>query len=300
MLALSDRTDRIRLRMGRGTADVITGERLRLAPDMYPWLVSDPDDQSEPIRRMRQKLDEFYATTNDYPAFETGSDNSVYYQAIEPYLRSTIDRRGRARVLELGTGRPTFGTHFAAIRDKIEYHVQDVTPKNRQALAGAADRVWIGDIADVRGEFDLIFSTFVFEHVSAPRPFLEGVRNLLAAGGTHFIFCPRYDQPGYLCPSLRYHGPGRQLGLKCFFAASRLLAMFDRRPRFWVNSDPAVFHRPFFRDADAVHIVSRGDVERWHRSNGFEVHRIALPATGWRAWILRRLLTLSLACTKTS
>jgi hypothetical protein len=30
------------------------------------------------------------------------------------------------------------------------------------------------------------------------------------------------------------------------------------------------------------------------------VHRIPLPSTGLRLWILRRLLTLSLACTKTS
>jgi hypothetical protein len=86
--------------------------------------------------------------------------------------------------------------------------------------------------------------------------------------------------------------------MMAFLAGSRLRARIDRRTRFWVNSDPAMFHANWYRDADAVHIVSRYDVERWHRAHGFEVERLWLGYAGWRQYIQRRLLTLALAARK--
>lgn len=265
---------------------------------MPKWLVSNPGNEHDAVQVMRRRLDEFYGTTSSYPVFQSSPDHSAFYRTLSPILDEIIKRRSKARVLELGAGRPTFPVWLGDRRSAVEYSAHDVTAQNRAYLESIADHVLIGDISSIQGEYDLVFSTFAFEHVSAPSPFLEHVRRLLAPRGTHVIICPRYDQPGYLCPSLRHHSFMGRAGLMLFFGASRCAAAIDGRPRFWVNTEPAVFSRPFFRDADAVHIVSRPDVERWHRANGFDVKRLSPVPVTWRQWIAFRLLTLSIACTK--
>jgi SAM-dependent methyltransferase len=266
---------------------------------MFPWLVRDPDDDVPAVRALRARLDEFYATTDAYPVFRETPDNSPYFRAMAPYLNGLLARTAdKVRVLELGAGRASFPSHFADLRGRIEFHAQDVTPQNRDYLAGVADRVIIGDLSGIDGEYDLIFSTYVFEHVATPGPFLGHVRRLLRPGGVHVVVCPRYDVPGYLCPSLRHRPLATRLGLHVKLAASRAAALLGGRPRFWVNTDPAVFHGPWYTDADAVHVVSQSDVARWHRRHGFKVRRLPLESSGVRAWVLRRFLTTSLACTK--
>jgi hypothetical protein len=96
---------------------------------------------------MRETLDAFYADTTSYSAFNSPPDNTEYYRAMEPYLREAMAKTGRVKVLELGTGRATFPVHFQALRDRIEYHVQDVTRKKEPLLRELADRVFIGDIS---------------------------------------------------------------------------------------------------------------------------------------------------------
>jgi len=83
-----------------------------------------------------------------------------------------------------------------------------------------------------------------------------------------------------------------------FLTASRMMSRLDRKARFWVNCDPSVFHGPWFRDSDAVHIVSRLDAEAWHRASGFEVRRLYPQCSGWRDRLLKRGLTMNLMCTK--
>jgi hypothetical protein len=59
-----------------------------------------------------------------------------------------------------------------------------------------------------------------------------------------------------------------------------------------------MFHGPWYCDADAVHLVSRYDVEEWHRQHGYRVHTLSLPCSTLREKIYHRLLTLNLACQK--
>src|ERR1700722_13210185 len=109
-------------------------------------LITNPPPVPPMVRQMREKLDAFYADTTSYSAFNAPSDNAEYYRMMEPYLRAAMDKAGRVKVLELGTGRATFPIHFKELRDRIEYHAQDVTPKNEPLLRELADRVFIGDV----------------------------------------------------------------------------------------------------------------------------------------------------------
>ncbi len=262
-------------------------------------LIRDPDDTTPVILELRRRLDEFYATTTTYQAFEEPVDQSGWFALFRPQMERLLASKPRIAVLELGAGRSLFGTFARDIRDRITYHAQDITPKNREHLLAQADHVHIGDLLQVEGMFDLIFHTFVLEHVSAPRPFLERIAARLLPGGYHIIICPRYDLPGYVCPSMRHLPRFSRVMNSISLSGSRLAAQLDRQCRFWVNADPAMLHLPWYRDADAVHLVSRFDVTQWHKDNGFTVNSLDGPPASRRPW-LHRMITLAVACRKTA
>ena len=262
------------------------------------YLVSNPRSSSAAVSEMRLKLDSFYATTTDYSAFEETPDQTVWFALVLPYMRDLIRNRSRIRVLEIGAGRSGFTHVLGEDRGCVEYHVQDVTATNSEYLQNVADRVWIGDLSDVNQTFDLIFHTFVFEHVATPSEFLEKVDSLLSPGGIHIVICPRYDVPGYICPSVRHLSGSQRMLHTLQLTASRMLARMDRRPRFLVNIEPAVFHVPWYRDSDAVHLVSRFDIERWHSSMGYKVERLRSRVGSLREWVFYRQLICMVACQK--
>lgn len=261
-------------------------------------LVRNPDDTTPKIVELRRRMDQFYSTTTTYLAFEEPVDQSGWFTLFQPHIERLLQANRQIKVLELGAGRSVFGNFAREFRGRMVYHVQDVTPKNREHLQAHADHVHIGDLREIDEKFDLIFHTFVLEHVSTPRPFLEQIKARLQPGGYHVVICPRYDLPGYVCPSMRHLGRPTRFMHGVFLAGSRLFARVDRQPRFWVNADPAMLHRPWYRDADAVHLVSRFDVEQWHRMNGFAVEPLD-GAGNPRPWLQRRI-TLAAAFRKSA
>ena len=270
-------------------------------------LVRNPTVRDVRIVELRRALDAFYGTVRGYDAFEEPGSNGEYHQLLLPSLRRFIEQvGGRVTVLEYGCGRTTFASFLdrEGLRSSVRFVAQDVTAQNEAHLRSVADDVIIGDVADVGGPVHLAFSTYVLEHVASPVEHLTTIARRLALGGKHAIFCPNYELPGYLCPSLR-HLPGLERVLaSAFLATSRVAAEIDRAPRFWVNVDPAVHHVAWYRDADAVHIVSRRELERWHRERGFTVKRLRFerPApnvAAWKRYFLRHAITTMLLLTKT-
>lgn len=263
------------------------------------FLVRNPQGGETLIAEMRHRLDEFYNTTTTYTAFMVTPDNSAYYRQLEPLIDQLLIRMPMVRVLELGSGRSVLADHLGGRRKRVHMTAQDITSSNETYLRERCDDVFIGDISRLNGPYDLILSVFAFEHVSAPGPWLANVDRLLSPGGWHVIFCPRYDAPGYVCPSLRHLPLARKLVVGAFLAKSRLAVIAGGPPAFWVNSDPAVFHTKWFRDADAVNLVSKWDTDGWHRSRGYGVRWLHLGSGGGlRGWILKRFLTISAAYQK--
>jgi SAM-dependent methyltransferase len=241
----------------------------------------------------------FYASTNDYAAFsESAGRPPEYYRILDPLMVDVL-RQTNPRILELGAGRTRFPDSLGESRNRVQFHAQDVTPQNRDYLQSIAEQVFIGDITSIPEDgYHLIFSTYVIEHVSSPREFLEQAAMRLAPGGWHVIICPRYDLPGYLAPSLRHLSRLPYVYLCGRVAVSRLGVISGGMPAFWINTDPAVFHGPWYTDADAVHLASRFDLVRWHRNRGFAVKDLRLPCGIGRDWIAKRLLTIAIAFQK--
>lgn len=269
--------------------------------NIAPFILQDPDPQQVEVRELRRRLDDFYDTTDEYNAFHVTHDRSALYRVLSRLIRDAAPSRDyQFRVLELGAGRSGYPIYAGENGMSVRYVAQDVTASNQDHLKRLAEKVYVCDIADIPAEddgYDLIFSTYVFEHVSAPRNFLENVRRLLRPGGWHVIECPRYDVPGYVCPSLRHLPRAKQLGLSLKLTAARAVSAAKGEERFYVNIDPAMFHtKRWFRDSDAVHLVGQGDVVRWHRRNGFRMEPLHLPVTGgWKRRLLTPRIRLALA-----
>lgn len=243
-------------------------------------------------------MDHFYQNTRDYSAFESSTDRRELYSKAIDALKEIASKRP-LRILELGAGRTAFPQYLESLQIPVEFHAQDVTPANLEYLRPLCKTIHICDITEIRSDpFDLVLSSYVFEHVSAPRFFLEEIDRLLAPGGWHVLVCPRYDMPGYLCPSLRDRSLWQRLGLHVFLFGSRLRTLFDRRPRFWVNTRPSVLTTRWYRDSDAIHIASLIDVKAWNHNRGYKITTIPAISRSWREWIMNRFLTIRVACQK--
>jgi 2-polyprenyl-3-methyl-5-hydroxy-6-metoxy-1,4-benzoquinol methylase len=266
-------------------------------------LVESSCAATERIEALTERLEDFYKSYREYPAFAAPTRNTVWLELICGEVRNKLQsRRRKVRVLEVGAGA---GSDFSAApgidRRSIEYTAQDITNISSSNLAKVADIVHVGPLKTLEGEYDIIFSLFVLEHIPDPHGFLCEVDRLLAPQGVHILVCPRYDLPGYVCPSMRHMSRQKLLRVESLrFVLGVLSRLSNPAPRFWVNTEPAVFHQKWSRDADAVHVVSQHAVALWHRLRGYNVTRLKPETIDTSDWFFKRALTLSLAFQKPS
>ncbi len=247
--------------------------------------------------QLRARMDLFYQTTRDYEAFQHPNEMPEQWGYVRAAIEERLRTQPRCRVLEIGAGRSNFAVRLGDLRQRVEYTTQDVTRSNEDHLAVMADHVHFGSALEIEGRYDVIFSTFVLEHVSDPRRTLEKLFELLSEHGRLFIFCPRYDFPFYLPHSADHFGRARRLGTSLMLLAIRLGALVARRPLFLVHTDPAVFHMGCDRDRDAVHWVSLWDLEFFfqHRAR---LQRLKLQAGNFKDWVVKNFLQVNLCVSK--
>ena len=264
----------------------------------------------EAHRELREQLDQFYSAALDYTAFQAPSDQRNCWEHVVACIRQRRQDRSsgpRIRVLEVGAGRTGFGRYLreSNLRDAVEFHAHDVTRYNEDWLQSEADESFFGDILTVRLRqgYDIVFSTYVFEHVTDPTAHLEKIWSLLGEGergGDLFIFSPRYDLPGYLCPSARHLSMWPWLKFAVQAGWARLCAFLWRKPQFLIQTDLAAFHGPFYLDSDAVHWVSVRDLRIWAARHQaiFRTHRIGNPGFPSKDWLIKRLCTAAVQISK--
>lgn len=269
---------------------------MKPAPRSPIAIFASEDDPQ--VTHLRAAMDDFYATTTSYNAFQSiahkGDEWPHVLEAIDARLKDSI----RLRVLEFGAGRSGFGDFLGEVRPSVELTAQDVTPANAEFLRTQANHVCIGPIEDVAGSFDVIFSTFVLEHLSDPRATLERLFGMLAPGGVLLIFCPRYDFPFYLSRSADHYTAGKRfrIGLRVLFR--RLWTLIGGQPAFLIHLDPAVFHLPFVNDRDAIHWVSLFDLRAFFRGRA-SLRKLTVYSGGIsKQWLVKKFLTVNLAITK--
>lgn len=240
------------------------------------------------IQAMRSRLDGFYATTNQYDAFNAVSDQSRCWKPVLDTITDLAERDPSrpVRVLEFGAGRSGFGRFLPAkIRSAVHWTVQDVVDANADFLREEADTVHVGDLMGLSGEFDVVFSTYVWEHVSNPAQTLDVLLNMLSPHGALYLFSPRYDLPFYRPPALRHLSMPRQVVASLLLIKDRVRVKLGGRPGFWITPEPAVLNvDDWFRDADAVHLVSLKDLEAATRGRA-----VVTSLTSGVAFLQRRL-----------
>lgn len=102
------------------------------------------------------------------------------------------------RVLDVGGGKHP-AISLQAKRD-LGLHIVGLDISDTelvQAPAGAYDHIVVGDVAtvDIPGQYDLIFSRSVIEHVQDPASAIENLSRVLAPGGTMAHFMPCRNAP---------------------------------------------------------------------------------------------------------
>jgi SAM-dependent methyltransferase len=237
-------------------------------------------------RRMR----EFYEAIADYDAYAESSQQPVFWAPIKRELEQRAARGLPSRVLEFGAGRTGFPAYLGPLRAKVEFHVQDITERNREDLAQKADKLWFEPLERLEGAYDVVFSTFVWEHLSRPRASLHALLRLLAPGGTLYLASPRYDLPGYVPPSARHLTRARQLALASWLSARRLRVALGGAPDFLLHAAPACLSVPWFRDADAIHWVSRFDLRLLEPE--YRIEDIDVPVSGLKQWVWAKFALL--------
>lgn len=251
------------------------------------------EDDASAIQVLSDRLTEFYANTRDYDAFEAESWHPVLWSQMAPRFQS-LPAGKTLRILELGAGRSGLARYLSdqpGWRARAHLTCQDITSQNADHLRAGADEVHLGPLEELHGQWDVITHAYVLEHITRPRAFLSQAFNRLSPNGLQLIQCPRYDLPFYTPPALDH--------LHCSTRLRFNLRRLGSRRAFEIMADPALFHLPFQRDRDAVHLVSSREITRLH--DGFaHVESFDLPAGGWRDWIVKNLLTLRLRITRTS
>jgi len=269
---------------------------------MKPQLVSATRYSPSALLQIKDRLDNFYGTVEDYSAFATPSNQTHCWEHIAVRIRELVKSGLKVRILEIGAGKSGFGNYLVqeGLRAHCFWTAQDVTQQNSAWLNTYADEVMFGDIDPgvVRDKYDIVFSTFVLEHVVDPVEHLNRLQAVLSPShGTLFIFCPRYDFPGYLTPSSRHLNAVVRLQFMASSCAARIKTLVFGRPAFLVQNDLAAFYLPFFTDADAVHWVSAIDLKKWalHKKGICRHLKVGKPKLLSKDWIVKRLLTVAVS-----
>lgn len=242
-------------------------------------------------KEVRSALDEFYSKTQEYDAFQEPNSQPVFWQPIKDAIKLHLEKTGSCNILEFGAGCTAFGDYLQEIRHLVKFDVQDVTVSNREYLLTQADNVHICDLCTIEKKYDIIFSTFVWEHITNPRSVIDHLLGLLNPGGSIFIASPRYDFPLYLSPSVKHLSKLERFKIALWLQWRRLLVLFTGHPDFLIHFSPAVFHRPWFRDADAIHWVSLWDLKS-HLPKNIELERLRIPTIGFSSKIWEKYLLL--------
>lgn len=250
------------------------------------------NESSPAVPDLRRRLDEFYAKTAAYDDFNREvPSHRPEWVPVRNRMVELLDADKPCAVLEFGCGRTGFGHFLGKDRARVTFDVQDITDRNRDCLDPQVDKLWVGDLRTVDKRYDIIFSTYVWEHVSEPRATLSHLLSLLNPGGSLFLFCPRYDAPGYVPPSARHYPLATKCIIGVWLAAARLGSILTGRPRFLIHTDPALFHLPWYRDSDAIHWPSWWDLAS-SMPEGYVLRPAPLAYNRPLDWIRTRILTM--------
>ncbi len=259
-------------------------------------LVSEDDIR---VAGLRQRMDEFYCSIANYDDFAEPNSKPEFWKPVRQAIEQCLLRQTTCRVLEFGAGKTGFTKAIADLRQQIVFHAQDITSANQDYLASQADKLHIGEITRIEETYDVVFSTFTWEHISNPQTALKHLLGCLNSNGTLIIASPRYDFPFYLSPSVRHLPFKQRIKLGLWLSAQRLKVVGGGKGVFLIHLNPACLNMPWFRDADAIHWVSKYDIQR-ALPHGFRMTRLSIGASGLKGRLWERIALMFIKIDKCS
>ena len=233
------------------------------------------------VSELERDMQGYYASSSDYSDFQRPSHHPIEWSHVLAEIRRKLALpSGRVSVLEFGAGRSGFPDFLkqeltADEMSRLTIACQDVTLINEPYLKGKFDKVITTSLLSCTlpaGQFDIVFSNQVIEHVARPKDLLDKIIELLVPEGVLFLFAPRYDFPFYLSPSCRDLGTVKRLRVGMWLMSIRLMGLLRGEPNFVMDLRPACFNNLIIRDSDAIHWVSRWDLDAYARSRGWKTY----------------------------
>ncbi|MCX7887433.1 MAG: class I SAM-dependent methyltransferase [Verrucomicrobiae bacterium] len=234
------------------------------------------------LAALDRRLAAFYNSSQIAEYFRRASEANRAWDESGPHgIVLALAGPGK-HVLEMGCGSAVGYEHLRALG--IEYTGVDWSAEQ---IARNAERfpearficttLYETGLAD--GMFDVVFSTYVLEHLVWPHRALREMARLVKPGGVIVVICPHYRRAGR-CPSLPFGGPGSfreklaagcygQAVLHFFYRFWWPLVVGMRREPFLINLRPRCFVEPNRPDNDAVYLPERGECLRLLGALGF-------------------------------
>ena len=240
-------------------------------------------DESE-IAILEKKLQRFYAETIDYPVYDTMTWRPEFWSIVVEQMKKTGARSGR--FLEIGAAKSGFAEFLKQQGEHFQVAFHDVTDRCRQHLSRYTDDLYFGPVENINDKkYDVIFHSYVFEHLTRPRHLLDCMNELLREGGRHVIESPRYDFPLYMPPAIRHN----RLTQKAEYVLKTFLGLY---PDFSIVKEPAIFFRKFRRDYDAVHRVTRSGIFNYARLRNMKIEEFGSSEDRSASAVLERNMRL--------
>lgn len=123
------------------------------------------------------------------------------WYGYDAYIKRLASRQGTKRVLEIGGGaNPALPMEFVE-RYRLRYVVLDISAEELAKAPAGYSKIQADIMSQdlsIPGDYDLVLSRMVAEHVPDGRRFHSNVRNLLSRGGLAFHFFPTLYAPPYV------------------------------------------------------------------------------------------------------
>lgn len=248
----------------------------------------------------RTRLNAFYSNNPDYFTLSTSSDKTKFLAPIAERAASIARTTGNVRILEVGAGISQVPSFMQRHLKGLSYQIvlQDVVEDGRQTAEASGAHFFHGPVWEITASepFDIVISLFSYEHMYEPTRILDALDMLVRPGGIIYIAAPHYVTPLYVPPAIRHREQIGQLAGSFFLWIQSWIVLFSGRANFYVVDDPAVFHRQWRRDADAVHMVSRADLIA-HMKH-YKVRSLRTSGTTLKTRLLEKAILLFVALEK--
>ena len=247
------------------------------------------------LAELRHAMLRFYYSDGSYYERAASSDKARFY--AEVVSATGLSHKKGAAVLELGVGTPSFPAYCPARGIVIDYECQDVVPWTRNACRPVdlvpKEAFHHGDFLELRfgRRYELVFSTFMWEHVVRPKRFAEKIQDLVSPGGYAVFINPKYDFPLYVNPAMRHFPFHKILAFKLKTSVAVLVG--PGRPQFNMIGTPRCLVESYERDYDGVHNVLERDLDLTF--SGWRKIRLRPKLTSLRGRIFERLILLAVA-----